>query len=322
MFRRQSEKGIRKPRHSAVVCRGLSLTKPAMTNECPALYVCHRHHVVSHEGISNPWLFTSTLCDVTHDLSFMTESFLTTNFSFPLLTKKQGPIVMMLSHIARRTACASSKRYMSAITGVHGREIIDSRGNPTVEVDITTSKGTFTASVPSGASTGIYEAHELRDGGSRYMGKGVKKAVENVNTVLADAVKGKDAADQRAIDEAMIAADGTPNKANVGANAILGSTYRAVIFLRSWRKDPMHENPKYLTFFLCPFSNCTSPLTLYARPHNYYLLYTTITIYNNSLIGSEQGRSRQQGHGLVETLRGNCRQPRSPHATRALFQCH
>ena len=111
---------------------------------------------------------------------------------------------------------------MSAITGVHGREIIDSRGNPTVEVDITTADGTFTASVPSGASTGIYEAAELRDGGSRYMGKGVLKAVENVNTALADAVKGIDAADQRAIDDAMIAADGTPNKGNLGANAILG----------------------------------------------------------------------------------------------------
>lgn len=103
------------------------------------------------------------------------------------------------------------------------REIIDSRGNPTVEVDITTAQGTVTASVPSGASTGIYEAHELRDGGSRYMGKGVSKAVENVNTILADAVMGMDAADQRAIDDAMLKADGTPNKANVGANAILGS---------------------------------------------------------------------------------------------------
>jgi enolase len=119
------------------------------------------------------------------------------------------------------------QRYMSAITDVVGREIIDSRGNPTVEVDISTAKGTFTASVPSGASTGIYEAHELRDGGSRYMGKGVLKAVENVNTVLKQTVMGMDAADQRAIDEAMIAADGTPNKANLGANAILGISLAA-----------------------------------------------------------------------------------------------
>jgi enolase len=134
----------------------------------------------------------------------------------------------MLTSFARKaisttTASAVTKRSMSVITGVHGREIIDSRGNPTVEVDIHTSTGTYTASVPSGASTGIYEAVELRDGGSRYMGKGVLQAVENVNTILADAVKGLDVADQRAIDDAMLKADGTPNKSNVGANAILGS---------------------------------------------------------------------------------------------------
>lgn len=112
----------------------------------------------------------------------------------------------------RRAHTMAAKRSMSAITAVQGREIIDSRGNPTVEVDITTAQGTFTASVPSGASTGAYEAVELRDGGSRYMGKGVAQAVKNVNTVLADAVKGIDVADQRAVDEAMLKADGTPNK--------------------------------------------------------------------------------------------------------------
>jgi len=121
----------------------------------------------------------------------------------------------------------TSKRSMSAITGVRGREIIDSRGNPTVEVDLTTAKGTFTASVPSGASTGIYEAAELRDGGSRYMGKGVSQAVKNVNTALADAVMGLDVADQRAVDDAMLKADGTPNKGNLGANAILGISLAA-----------------------------------------------------------------------------------------------
>jgi len=116
---------------------------------------------------------------------------------------------------------------MSAVTGVKGREIIDSRGNPTVEVDITTKDGTFTASVPSGASTGIYEAVELRDGGSRYMGKGVLKAVENVNTALADAVMGIDVSDQRAVDDAMLKADGSANKGNLGANAILGVSLAA-----------------------------------------------------------------------------------------------
>ncbi len=129
------------------------------------------------------------------------------------------------SSVLRKAISNGSRRYMSAITGVTGREIIDSRGNPTVEVDITTGNGTFTASVPSGASTGIYEAVELRDGGSRYMGKGVTKAVENVNNALASAVMGMDAADQRAIDEAMLAADGTANKGNLGANAILGGTH-------------------------------------------------------------------------------------------------
>jgi len=116
---------------------------------------------------------------------------------------------------------------MSTITDVKGREIIDSRGNPTVEVDITTSTGTYTASVPSGASTGIYEAVELRDGGKRYMGKGVLQAVENVNVALKEAVMGLDVADQRAVDDAMLKADGTPNKGNLGANSILGVSLAA-----------------------------------------------------------------------------------------------
>ena len=145
--------------------------------------------------------------------------YLCLNLSHPLLLGLNN----MLTSVARRSAAASGKRYMSAITGVRGREIIDSRGNPTVEVDVTTADGTFTASVPSGASTGIYEAVELRDGGSRYMGKGVLQAVENVNTALFNAVKGIDAADQRAVDDAMLMADGSPNKGNLGANAILGS---------------------------------------------------------------------------------------------------
>ena len=130
----------------------------------------------------------------------------------------------MLTSVARRSAATAGKRYMSAITGVRGREIIDSRGNPTVEVDITTADGTFTASVPSGASTGAYEAVELRDGGSRYMGKGVLGAVDNVNKALADAVMGIDVADQRAVDDAMLAADGTANKGNLGGEADLDST--------------------------------------------------------------------------------------------------
>ena len=110
------------------------------------------------------------------------------------------------------------------ITSVRGREILDSRGNPTVEVDVTLADGTLgRAAVPSGASTGIYEAVELRDGDkARYLGKGVAKAVANVNGALAKAVAGRDPSDQVGLDAAMIAADGTENKAKLGANAILG----------------------------------------------------------------------------------------------------
>jgi len=111
---------------------------------------------------------------------------------------------------------------MSTIRHIKGREIIDSRGNPTVEVDIFTDNGMFRASVPSGASTGIYEACELRDGGSRYLGKGVLKAVNNVDSVIKEALIGKDPTQQRELDQIMLDLDGTPNKTNLGANAILG----------------------------------------------------------------------------------------------------
>src|SRR4051812_48193905 len=113
---------------------------------------------------------------------------------------------------------------MTAINNVAARQILDSRGNPTVEVDVLLEDGSFgRAAVPSGASTGAHEAVELRDGdASRYLGKGVLKAVDAVNGEILDAVGGMDAEDQIAIDEAMIALDGTPNKARLGANAILG----------------------------------------------------------------------------------------------------
>ncbi len=112
---------------------------------------------------------------------------------------------------------------MSEIVSVHGREIFDSRGNPTVEVDVRLESGAFgRAAVPSGASTGQREAVELRDGTSRLGGKGVKKAVLNVNRDIASAVVGMDAADQRGLDHALIKLDGTPNKGRLGANAILG----------------------------------------------------------------------------------------------------
>lgn len=112
---------------------------------------------------------------------------------------------------------------MSGIIGIVGREILDSRGNPTVEVEVTLDSGaTGRAAVPSGASTGAFEAVERRDGGNRYMGKGVEGAVEAVNGELFDALSGLDADDQSKIDTIMCDLDGTPNKAILGANAILG----------------------------------------------------------------------------------------------------
>ncbi len=112
---------------------------------------------------------------------------------------------------------------MTAIVDIIGREILDSRGNPTVEVDVVLADGSRgRAGVPSGASTGTHEAVELRDGGSRYLGKGVRNAVEAVNGELFDALSGMDAEAQVKIDETMIALDGTPNKGRLGANAILG----------------------------------------------------------------------------------------------------
>lgn len=118
---------------------------------------------------------------------------------------------------------------MSIITDIYAREVLDSRGNPTVEVELYTESGAFGRGiVPSGASTGEHEAVELRDGDkSRFMGKGVTKAVDNVNKLIAKEIVGYDVTDQRAIDQAMIKLDGTPNKAKLGANAILGVSIAA-----------------------------------------------------------------------------------------------
>jgi len=113
---------------------------------------------------------------------------------------------------------------MSSIAKIHGRQILDSRGNPTVEVDVTLEDGSFgRAGVPSGASTGIHEAWELRDGDeNQFLGKGVLQAVQNVNTKIAAALTGQDALDQASIDQQMLDLDGSDNKKNLGANAILG----------------------------------------------------------------------------------------------------
>merc|ERR1719232_1951904 len=132
----------------------------------------------------------------------------------------------MNQKISFRTSTTTKKNLQmsssSVIESVLAREILDSRGNPTVEVELKSTDGLFIASVPSGASTGAYEAYELRDGGSRYMGKGVLKAVENVNAVLGPAVVGLDPTEQASIDNLIIKLDGTNNKSNMGANAILG----------------------------------------------------------------------------------------------------
>src|SRR3954471_8925982 len=114
---------------------------------------------------------------------------------------------------------------MSQIEKVHARQILDSRGNPTVEVELVLRSGAAArAAVPTGASTGEFEATELRDGGSAFGGKGVTKAVANVNGEIAGALELLDAAAQREIDEALLELDGTPNKARLGANAILGAS--------------------------------------------------------------------------------------------------
>ena len=158
-------------------------------------------------------------------------------------------------------------KQMIEIVDVLGREILDSRGNPTVEVDVALAGGAIgRASVPSGASTGEHEAWELRDGDAkRYGGKGVLKAVENINKIIAPEISGHDATLQPAIDKIMIDLDGTPNKSRLGANAILGASlacakaaaeslgaslysYIGGVNAKQWRKPP----PFSSTF---PFSN-------------------------------------------------------------------
>jgi enolase len=130
---------------------------------------------------------------------------------------------------------------MSIISAVHGRQVLDSRGNPTVEVDVTLSDGSFgRAMVPSGASTGIHEAWELRDGDkSVYLGKGVTAAVENVNTKIAEALIGFDALEQEIVDRTMIELDGTPNKKALGANAILGVSLATAKAAAQFTEQPL-----------------------------------------------------------------------------------
>src|SRR6478735_2295558 len=130
---------------------------------------------------------------------------------------------------------------MTTISKIHAREILDSRGNPTLEAEVTLSDGSFgRAAVPSGASTGSKEAVELRDGDkTRYLGKGVKKAVANVNTTIADALKGFDANDQKGLDTRLINLDGTENKGRLGANALLGVSLANAHAVAASKKLPL-----------------------------------------------------------------------------------
>src|SRR3989338_11547097 len=132
---------------------------------------------------------------------------------------------------------------MSLIQDVNAREILDSRGNPTVEVDVLLEGGSFgRASVPSGASTGSFEAAELRDGDTkRYMGKGVLQAVANVNTIIADAIIGFDATDQIAVDHVLVETDGTDNKEKLGANAILGVSLACAKAAANYYGQPLYR---------------------------------------------------------------------------------
>src|ERR1700722_5949376 len=147
------------------------------------------------------------------------------------------------------------------IAGVHGRQIIDSRGNPTVEADVRLENGAVgRAAGPSGASTGKHEAIELRDGDkSRYLGKGVGKAVGHVNAEIAQAVTGLEASDQRGLDQKMREADGTPNKSNFGANAILAVSMAAARAAAAAARQPLY---KYLAQYSSDRSASTLPVPM------------------------------------------------------------
>jgi enolase len=145
---------------------------------------------------------------------------------------------------------------MSTIIEVHARQIFDSRGNPTVEVDVFTSNGIMgRAAVPSGASTGEHEAVELRDGGKSYMGKGVGKAVNNVNTLIAEELLGTSVFEQAYIDQLMIDLDGTPNKAKLGANAILGVSLACAKAAALELNQPLYK-------YIGGMSACTLPVPM------------------------------------------------------------
>jgi len=141
------------------------------------------------------------------------------------------------------TTSSTSIKSDGKVVGVNAREILDSRGNPTVEVDLTTSDGVFRAAVPSGASTGAYEAHELRDGDKqRYGGKGVLKAVENINETIGPKILGMDVSKQESLDSVLLELDNSTNKSNLGANSILGVSMAVCMAGASKNKIPLYEH--------------------------------------------------------------------------------
>ena len=146
----------------------------------------------------------------------------------------------MLSRFTCSTVRAFT-RAASTISAVNARTVIDSRGNPTVEVDVQTQDGLFRASVPSGASTGIHEAVELRDAGKAFNGKGVTKAVNNVKTIIGPHICGMDVTDIYAIDDLMFQLDGTKNKGKLGANAILGTSLAVAKAAAAANKQTLYE---------------------------------------------------------------------------------
>jgi enolase len=160
------------------------------------------------------------------------------------LSKKRTNFVQQISNILNTNILFISKKLRTMrIESIHAREILDSRGNPTIEVDVTLECGAFgRAAVPSGASTGENEALELRDGDKkRYLGKGVLKAVDNVNKVIAPALIGESALDQRGIDHAMIKLDGTKTKSKLGANAILGVSLAVAKAAANYLEIPLYR---------------------------------------------------------------------------------
>ena len=182
-------------------------------------------------GRRRPWLFCYLSSHKRHSQTYL----------YLCCTAAFAPLTSTTPSRNVRASSSWSSLY-STIESVSAREILDSRGNPTVEVEVMTDDGLFRASVPSGASTGAYEAVELRDGGSRYLGKGVLQACQNVNDILGPAVVGMNPVMQQDIDDKMLQLDGTPNKAKLGANAILGISLAVAKAGAAAKKVPLYRH--------------------------------------------------------------------------------